>query len=897
MNPYRGISLVLVLGLLCGVASVEVQAQTPTGFAYIWNVPDWNQPTLAGAFNTCAPISAANILDYYDPFPYGGTFDPGDTLWYNSGIPDSSNTADYIAWFMGTNGAGSPSRINGFTDFTGDSIPDSIPGTFFTDQDTGLAEYLLWDSTSTFPRPPGPFPAWKAKITGSGRVVGSTPGLIAGWDTLTTHIEGGRPVKVDFTYWNPEDQFIPFEDSVSQDSFFLHLWGNSTTCSDTLDGDPPEEWTDDIGHAVTAVGYIPNWDGDGLTPPQNWVIVHDNWPNTAVNVVIPWNHLMGMVTVDLRLQFEYPIDRQIPIPPHSNTCALSGFEGLDPPGWMGIDAEPYPFYFPTDTAIGYPPFERASLESGVHLATAYASSTSEIGHNPVIVVPDRYGEPCGLYLEIPDEEYIDEATDLNVIRIDSGDVEVLPVEDTVETLVFVACCGGTAEYPGGPSPDQTLEVGLEYDDATIDVEVFPDIHPAGRMELMNPEGVFLFGNEVFACAPAYYDQPSPGYDPYHSGTWHWYVLYPDDTKELEGISFHGVQGADESGIYILAVSYRGRGGEELCGDANGDGSVTTGDGYQIMNHIGDPEQFPLSSWWAANVNGAGDITPGDGYHLLNHFGDPVGFPLDCQPCGMGLGSEPAPGDRAWLATDPDGESMLTDLDVDPGDLLSFDLFMSTSEIGHAVLYPIVFDPLLLDVVDVRIDSTTFSRSETWHVFERIEENRATLFVWTAEYHGGIRPGTHRIGSASFLTRASVWDESDLPCISPDPGNTLYTNGSTARDHLLSATGVTLRVAGGLECESLGRPLRYELQANRPNPFHGKCTIHFALPEDAHAVLEIYDATGRRIRVLRDSPMPHGWHEVSFEGRDDDGRQVPSGIYFCRLSTSGFEITRRMVLMR
>jgi flagellar hook assembly protein FlgD len=62
-------------------------------------------------------------------------------------------------------------------------------------------------------------------------------------------------------------------------------------------------------------------------------------------------------------------------------------------------------------------------------------------------------------------------------------------------------------------------------------------------------------------------------------------------------------------------------------------------------------------------------------------------------------------------------------------------------------------------------------------------------------------------------------------------------------------------------------------------------------------LEIYDATGRRIRVLRDSPMPHGWHEVSFEGRDDDGRQVPSGIYFCRLSTSGFEITRRMVLMR
>jgi hypothetical protein len=67
-----------------------------------------------------------------------------------------------------------------------------------------------------------------------------------------------------------------------------------------------------------------------------------------------------------------------------------------------------------------------------------------------------------------------------------------------------------------------------------------------------------------------------------------------------------------------------------CGDANGDGWVSTSDGYAILNYLG---AGPLpESCWHANVNGDDGITPTDGYHLLNFLGSGPG--LDCGPCEL-----------------------------------------------------------------------------------------------------------------------------------------------------------------------------------------------------------------------------------------------------------------------
>jgi hypothetical protein len=68
--------------------------------------------------------------------------------------------------------------------------------------------------------------------------------------------------------------------------------------------------------------------------------------------------------------------------------------------------------------------------------------------------------------------------------------------------------------------------------------------------------------------------------------------------------------------------------EGLCGDANGDGVLTTGDGFLVLNYFGAGPQ--PSSCWAANVNGDGGLTTGDGFYLLNYFG--AGPALNCAPC-------------------------------------------------------------------------------------------------------------------------------------------------------------------------------------------------------------------------------------------------------------------------
>jgi hypothetical protein len=65
-----------------------------------------------------------------------------------------------------------------------------------------------------------------------------------------------------------------------------------------------------------------------------------------------------------------------------------------------------------------------------------------------------------------------------------------------------------------------------------------------------------------------------------------------------------------------------------CGDANGDWTVTSGDGYYILNYYGSGSQ--PDSCWAANVNGDDVLTPGDGYYILNYFGS--GPVFNCQPC-------------------------------------------------------------------------------------------------------------------------------------------------------------------------------------------------------------------------------------------------------------------------
>ena len=93
------------------------------------------------------------------------------------------------------------------------------------------------------------------------------------------------------------------------------------------------------------------------------------------------------------------------------------------------------------------------------------------------------------------------------------------------------------------------------------------------------------------------------------------------------------------------------------------------------------------------------------------------------------------------------------------------------------------------------------------------------------------------------------------------------------------------------------PSRAGLTQNRPNPFRTSTRISYALPAASAARILVYDAAGRRVRALLDQRMPAGLHEVFWDGRDDAGRPVGSGVYFCRMEAGTFRQCRTMTILR
>ena len=94
------------------------------------------------------------------------------------------------------------------------------------------------------------------------------------------------------------------------------------------------------------------------------------------------------------------------------------------------------------------------------------------------------------------------------------------------------------------------------------------------------------------------------------------------------------------------------------------------------------------------------------------------------------------------------------------------------------------------------------------------------------------------------------------------------------------------------------PLAAQLAQNFPNPFNPATTIRFELVEPGLASLAIYNVTGQSIRsMVSEQLLPAGPHEVTWDGRDDAGKPVATGVYICRLQTGGCRLMRKMVLMK
>jgi len=98
-------------------------------------------------------------------------------------------------------------------------------------------------------------------------------------------------------------------------------------------------------------------------------------------------------------------------------------------------------------------------------------------------------------------------------------------------------------------------------------------------------------------------------------------------------------------------------------------------------------------------------------------------------------------------------------------------------------------------------------------------------------------------------------------------------------------------------EKPAKPKTPILLSNTPNPFNATTEIRFTLPNDDNVRLEILDVSGKLVSVLIDGKFNAGTHEIIWNGMDSFGKNIPSGIYTCRLTASIGTYTTRMTLIK
>ena len=119
-------------------------------------------------------------------------------------------------------------------------------------------------------------------------------------------------------------------------------------------------------------------------------------------------------------------------------------------------------------------------------------------------------------------------------------------------------------------------------------------------------------------------------------------------------------------------------------------------------------------------------------------------------------------------------------------------------------------------------------------------------------------------------------------------------------------GITIVGADGSVIRSIARtnsseikaiPVRFALQQNFPNPFNPSTEIRFDLPENDNVILEVYNMMGQKIKTLASGNMSPGYHSIIWNGTNDAGAKVATGMYFYSINTSNFQSIKKMLFLK
>ena len=132
------------------------------------------------------------------------------------------------------------------------------------------------------------------------------------------------------------------------------------------------------------------------------------------------------------------------------------------------------------------------------------------------------------------------------------------------------------------------------------------------------------------------------------------------------------------------------------------------------------------------------------------------------------------------------------------------------------------------------------------------------------------------------------------------------NGNDYQVSTVSLKDIKIAGADGNIIRSLSRtessdikaiPVNFALQQNFPNPFNPSTEIRFDLPENDHVTLAVYNMMGQKIKTLASRNMTPGYHSIIWNGTNDSGAKVATGMYFYSINTKNFQSIKKMLFLK
>ena len=204
--------------------------------------------------------------------------------------------------------------------------------------------------------------------------------------------------------------------------------------------------------------------------------------------------------------------------------------------------------------------------------------------------------------------------------------------------------------------------------------------------------------------------------------------------------------------------------------------------------------------------------------------------------------------------------------------------------------------------DVTLDSVRFHPDmNSVNLKDSIRDDPAGIIALVFISFGVIPAGTDTFATLYFTT-GPTWD----PSIH-NPIDTFIplTEGLSYTDTSASPRDITphydppgnLDVKDDPKGNAAGLPKIFSLSQNYPNPFNAVTVISFALPKTGHVNLGVYNILGQKVKDLVDEVVTAGYKKVVWDGKNNGGNDVASGVYFYRIKTQEFVEVMKMTLLK